>query len=78
MGDLFDIPALSEKLEGIVEWKNITTAGYGGEKIVDADMPVGLKSMARKMLPYICDTTEYLLSASHLGKILCLKHSWEL
>ena len=38
MGDLFDIPALSEKLEGIVEWKNITTAGYGGEKIVFADM----------------------------------------
>ncbi len=68
MGDLFDIPALSEKLEGIVEWKNITTAGYGGEKIVFADMLRWVKEYGEKMLPYICDTTEYLLSASHLGK----------
>lgn len=68
IGDLLDAHTLSEKLEAILEWKNITTTGYNGEKVILDDMLNWVKECGEKIVPYICDTTEYLLSASKLGK----------
>ena len=68
IGDLLDAHTLSEKLEAILEWKNITTTGYNGEKVILDDMLNWVKEYGKKIIPYICDTTEYLLSASKLGK----------
>lgn len=67
-GDLLDPHTLNEKLEGILEWKNITTTGYNGKKVILTDMLSWVKEYGEKIVPYICDTAEYLLSASELGK----------
>ena len=68
MGDLLDTHTLSEKIEAILEWKNLTITGYNSKKILLADMLDWLKEYGEKIIPYICDTTEYLLNAASSGK----------
>ena len=64
MGDLLTPEILREKLEGIVEWKNLTIAnGYGHEPIKVDDMLDWLMQYGMAFKDYICDTTEYLNEA---------------
>jgi adenylosuccinate synthase len=67
MGDLFDAKTIEEKLTGIIEWKNITFGGYGSE-VVFADILRWLTEYGTGIVPYITDTSEYLLTAVHAGK----------
>ncbi len=69
MGDLLTPEILKEKLEGIVEWKNLTIAnGYGHEPIKAEDMLEWLMKYGMAFKDYICDTTEYLENAVRDGK----------
>lgn len=64
MGDLLTPEILEEKLEGIVEWKNLTIAnGYGHEPIKTQDMLDWLMQYGMAFRDYICDTGEYLTKA---------------
>ena len=69
MGDLLTPEILEEKLEGIVEWKNLTIAnGYGHEPIETKDMLDWLMQYGMAFKDYICDTGEYLTEAIDAGK----------
>ena len=69
MGDLLTPEILEEKLEGIVEWKNLTIAnGYGHEPIKTQDMLDWLMKYGMAFKDYICDTTEFLGEAAKQGK----------
>ena len=69
MGDLLTPEILKDKLDGIVEWKNLTIAnGYGHEPIKTEDMLEWLMKYGMAFKDYICDTTEYLENAVCDGK----------
>ena len=69
MGDLLTPEILEEKLDGIVEWKNLTIAnGYGHEPIKTKDMLDWLMKYGMAFKDYICDTTELLQNAAKEGK----------
>ena len=69
MGDLLHWDTLRDRLEGIVEWKNLTVEkGYGHEAIKVEDMMMWLKEYGKFFTPYICNTTEYLSDAIKSGK----------
>lgn len=69
MGDLLTPEILEEKLEGIVEWKNLTIAnGYGHEPIKTSDMLDWLLKYGLEFKDYICDTTALLHDANDAGK----------
>jgi adenylosuccinate synthase len=59
-----DLPEkeIGEKLAGILDWKNITLKGYGSG-MEHSDMLRWLKDYGTALVPYITDTTEYLLTA---------------
>ncbi len=69
MGELLDIDALKTRLEDIVEWKNLTLVNvYGGTPVKPEDMLKHLKTYGEQLIPYICDTGEYLDGAQKAGK----------
>ena len=69
MGDLKHLDELYERLDAIVEWKNLTVEkGYGHEAIKTADMMAWLKEFGLPFTDYVCDTTEYLSAAVESGK----------
>lgn len=69
VGDLLDTAALKEKLEPIVEWKNLTVHdAYGHEKITVTDMYDWLMKYGEHFVPNIVDTTKYLTKANNDGK----------
>ncbi|HNX99418.1 MAG: adenylosuccinate synthase [Oscillospiraceae bacterium] len=69
MGDLRHLDELYPRLDGIVEWKNLTVErGYGHEPIRTADMMAWLKKFGLPFVDYVCDTTEYLSGAIDGGK----------
>ena len=63
MGDLFDFETLEKKLADILEWKNLIISGYNVEPIEISDMLEWLKTYSEPILPYVIDTTEYLLNS---------------
>lgn len=65
MGDLFlSESALKEKVEGIVEWKNLTVVGgYHKPKIRTEDVMDYLKLYGDALKPYIIDTGVFLCNA---------------
>jgi adenylosuccinate synthase len=67
MGDLFDSKTIEEKLAGILEWKNMIFGGYG-HKIESSDILHWLNEFGTGIVPFITDTTEYLMTAVHAGK----------
>lgn len=69
MGDLLNPDTLKKRVEGIVEWKNLTINGaYGADKIsVDAIMD-WLENYGRQLKDFICDTGIYLNDAVKEGK----------
>ncbi len=67
MGDLLCPEALSEKLKGLVEWKNLMLKGY--DFVVDSsEIQNWLTEFGAGLLPFITDTDEYLTSAALAGK----------
>ncbi len=69
MGDLLHMDQLRERLEGLVEWKNLTVEkGYGNQAIAAEEMYVWLKKYGEFFIPFIFDTTEYLERAIKEGK----------
>lgn len=64
MGDLLaSRDVLEEKVANIVEWKNITFTGYQQSIIFKEKMMQWLEEYGKPLLPFITDTTEYLLTA---------------
>ena len=64
MGDLLHLDRLKERLEGIIEWKNLTVEkGYGHTAVDVEEMYQWLKKYGTFFAPFVCDTTEYLIGA---------------
>ncbi|MGN1452201.1 MAG: adenylosuccinate synthase [Eubacteriales bacterium] len=69
MGDLFDFAALEAKLADIVEWKNlILKNGYGDSGANSREILEWLRTYGEPLIPYICDTSEFLSDAADSGK----------
>ena len=67
IGDLIHRDATGEKLKEILEWKNMTLKGYGSE-MEYKDTFEWLLEFGAEIMPFVSDTTDYLLSAVHSGK----------
>ena len=64
MGDLLHLETLKERLDGLVEWKNLTVEkGYGHTAVDVEEMYQWLKKYGTFFAPFVCDTTEYLIGA---------------
>ena len=68
MGDLKNLDHLRERVDGIVEWKNLTVAGgYGHEPISTDEIMAWLEKFGKPFEEYVCDTTVYLTEAVKNG-----------
>lgn len=67
-GDLFDEATLREKVEDIVEWKNLTITSYGHEPISADDIMAEIEQYAFPLRKYVCDTTLFLNEQIAQGK----------
>lgn len=63
MRDLVDSGGLTDKLASILEWKNLTLGGYGSHTITVSDTLNWLTEFDSRLVPFITDTTDYLLAA---------------
>lgn len=63
MGDLLDPCALEKTLADVLEWKNMTLVGYDAHTESIAKTARWLEEYGKPLVPYIADTTDYLLSA---------------
>ena len=69
MGDLLDMDGLKERLEAIIEWKNLTVEkGYGHAAVETEEIYRWLKKFGEFFVPFVCDTTVYLGNAIEEGK----------
>lgn len=69
MGDLLHWDTLRTRLEGILEWKNLTVEkGYGHSPVLIDEIMDWLEKFGRPFAPYVCNTTEYLGAAIKEGK----------
>ena len=69
VGDLLYPETLKEKVEELVEWKNLLVHdGYGCEKIDAGEMLAWLQTYGMPFKEYICDTTLYLNEQIDQGK----------
>ena len=69
MGDLRHWDALEERLQDLVEWKNLTVEkGYGHAPIQSQALLQWLQTYGLPFLDYVCDTTEYLTQAEAQGR----------
>jgi len=67
MDDLLYPGTLEEKIAGIVEWKNLTLKGYG-QKVSLENILQWVNEFGKPLIPFIADTTEYLLKSVKNGK----------
>jgi len=67
MGDLLFKDTLRDKIASILEWKNLILKGYGQEFSLEFIMH-WVEEFSRSLLPFITDTTEYLLGAVRENK----------
>jgi len=69
MGDLLHFESIRDRLEGIIEWKNLTVEkGYGHEPVDLDEIMAWLEEYGKFFAPYVCNTTEYLNKAIKEGK----------
>jgi len=68
MMDLLSSDTLAGKVTDIVEWKNIMLSGYGQEGMSPESMMEWLIEYGKPLIPFITDTTEFLLDAIRQGK----------
>jgi len=69
MGDLLSTQYMENRLEGILEWKNLTINGvYHSAPYTLDEMMEWLEKYGNPILPYICDTGAYLRKAAAADK----------
>ena len=68
MSDLFSPETIKQKLNNILEWKNMFLKSYGDEGADETDVLSWLNKFGEKLLPFITDTSEYLNNAVSEGK----------
>ena len=69
MGELRHLPALRRRLEGIVDWKNLTLERvYGSQGTTVEQVMEYLTAYGLPLLDFICDTGVYLRDALDAGK----------
>ncbi len=68
MEDLFSPNILKEKINGVVDWKNLTIPGYGHEKVDPEEMYEWAVKYGEFIKPYITDVTLYLRDAMEHNK----------
>ncbi len=73
IGDLLSPGTLEDKVADILSWKNIALGGYSNNglpqaKILKEPMMSWLREHGKPLLPFITDTTEYLLCAINENK----------
>ena len=69
MGDLLHFDSLRGRLEGLLEWKNLTVEkGYGHAPVLLDEVMDWLEKFGKPFAPYVCNTTEYLSGAIKEGK----------
>ncbi|MBQ2677149.1 MAG: adenylosuccinate synthase [Clostridia bacterium] len=69
MGDLLDKETLRKRLDGIVEWKNLTiSGGYNAKPITADEVYDWLMKFGERFIPHITDTGIYLNEALKNGK----------
>lgn len=69
MGDLKNLDSVKERLEGIIEWKNLAVVnGYGADPIKLGDTIAWLTEFGVPFSDYICDTSIYLDKEIFAGK----------
>ncbi|MCL2062287.1 MAG: adenylosuccinate synthase [Firmicutes bacterium] len=67
MTDLNQPKSLKEKIMQVLDWKNLTLKGYAADAKLNEVMQ-WLEENAQPLLPFISDTTHYLLDAKAKGK----------
>ncbi|MCL2221536.1 MAG: adenylosuccinate synthase [Oscillospiraceae bacterium] len=73
MGDLRNLAAVKQSLSDIVEWKNVTTKGYG-DFHTNADIIMKwLDTFGSELIPYITDVTNYLSDSVKEGRDILLE-----
>lgn len=71
LGELFYPDYLKKRLEGILEWKNLTLKNvYGGKTYSLDEIWEWLMTYGERLKPYICDTGAYLRSVDGKKNIL--------
>ncbi len=71
LGELFDKARVDSRLPSILEWKNLLFEGmYGSTGYSMEDIQKWLKEYGEKLLPFVCDTGEYLKNAKKEGKTI--------
>ncbi len=74
MGDILHPSYLKERLETIVEWKNLSIEGmYGGEAYTVEGLLKWFEAYGTPLKDYICDTGYYLNGALKAGKNVMLE-----
>lgn len=69
MGDLLHKDALKKRLEGIVDWKNLTLQGvYNAKPVTAEEIYNWLIEFGEQFIPYITDTGIFLTNADNEGK----------
>ncbi|SHH79199.1 Adenylosuccinate synthetase [Sporobacter termitidis DSM 10068] len=69
MGDLLLPETFQKHLETVLEWKNLYLKGvYNAETHSVAELTAWAEKFGGPLLPYICDTSDYLYHASKAGK----------
>ncbi|MBR5510322.1 MAG: adenylosuccinate synthase [Lachnospiraceae bacterium] len=69
MGDLLHMEHIKERLQTLIEWKNLTIEkGYEHAPVLTEETFDWLKKYGEFFVPFICDTTEYLGNAVKEGK----------
>lgn len=69
MIDLLSPGTLREKIEALLEWKNLTIAGaYKAEPVSVDETVEWIERWGKPLLPFICDTGKYLYDAAAAGK----------
>lgn len=64
IGDLLESSdILKEKVANIVQWKNIAFKGYKQDMISEESMLQWLEEFGKPLVPFITDTTEYLVDS---------------
>lgn len=70
MNDLRDRQALRQKVESLSEWKDLLITSYGAAPIDREQFYNWLCQYGDIILPYVCNTTDYLQQAINNGKNL--------
>ncbi len=68
-GELADEKRLMERLQELMQWKDLTLEGaYGASPVLMKDLREWAELCRHRILPFLCDTSAYLTQAQKEGK----------